>query len=180
MSAAKHLILMALKDLLQKACIDDVPSSDPTRADIVALRKINGSYRIAIAVMNFDPLKPEVWSEKQSNARHDLDDGVWLPMRDITGVFERLRGAILVQANLSETGEDAEKADEIIQEIIARVKATIRTNQMALMVKDSYGESVFGFHIIEATEIDSGGETSHITREYIRWVALSKAKEKNL
>ena len=180
MSAAKHLLNMTLKAILEKANITDVSADDPTRANVVVLRKLTDSYRIAIAIMNFDPLAPDAWGDKQSNAIHDPTDGVWLPIRDMTGSFERLRGAILVQCNLSESGEDADTADEIIQEVLARSKAAIRQNLDKLMITDSYHENVFGFHIVEAIEIDSGGETSHITREYIRWTALSKAKEKHL
>jgi hypothetical protein len=178
MSAAKHLLGMGLKDIIEQACIVDIPVNDPTRADIVGLRRVIGSYRIAIVVQYFDPMLQERWTDDRANGQRDPHDGVWLPPRDITGSHERIRGSILVQANLAETGEEAEKADEIIQEVVSRVKWAIRRNLPKLRVSDGYGESVYDFGIVESAEYDSGGENSHNTREYIRWVAFSKVKEK--
>ena len=180
MSAAKHLLGMALKDILEEACITNVPNGDPTRADVVGLRRVVGAYRIAVTVQYFDPMLAERWTDDRANGQRDSHDGVWLPVRDTLGTFERIRGSILVQANLAESGEDAVTADQIIQEVIARAKYAIRRNRSKLMVTDSYGETVFDFHVVEAAEYDSGGENSHNTREFIRWTALSKTKEKNL
>jgi len=178
MSAVKHLLGVALKNIIEQACILDLSPTDPTRADIVGLRKISGGYRLAIVVQYFDPMLQEGWIDSRSNAKRDQSDGMWLPVRDMTGEFGRIRGSILVQANLSETGEDAVTADAIIQEVVARVKWAIRKNRNELMLKDTFGESIFDFSIVESAEYDSGGEDSHNTREYIRWAAQTKAKEK--
>ena len=178
MSSCKHHLGKTLVEILEQACITDVPASDPTRADVVGLRKVIGSYRIAITVLYFDPMLQEQWIDERAAGRRDQQDAVWLPPRDTTSEYERIRGAILVQANLSETGEEAIKADEIVQEVITRAKFAIRRNRSRLMFEDSYKQTVFDFHIVAASEYDSGGENSHVTREYIRWVALLRAKEK--
>jgi hypothetical protein len=177
-SSCKHHLGKTLVEILEQACIKDVPEGDKTRADIVGLRKVIGSYRLAITVLYFDPMLQEQWIDERADGRRDQQDAVWLPARDTTSEFERIRGAVLVQANLSETAEDAIAADEVVQEVVARAKRAIRQNRSKLWFEDSYQQAIFDFHIVAASEYDSGGENSHITREYIRWVALLRAKEK--
>ncbi len=180
MSSVKHELAVRLKALLQEECIDKI--AEPagkgcTKVDKIYLRRATSNDRLSLVIQFFDPIKKEGWSDETVGAKQDTPSDGWkLPSGEIGGgTFERLRGSIMVIANLTTTRESEEEADEVVQEVIARVKHILRTNKKRLAgFTDSYGESISDFIVAGDTQYDSGAGNSNTTRDLIRWVAITK------
>ncbi len=179
MSSVKLLVSQKITDLLQKACIDDIPEDEPTRVEVIIRRKSTGNPRLGLVIMYFDPLLQEGHMDKTMGSPKGMQsDGLDYPAREVGGnIYERITGSVEVIANLSKTKEDVETADQIIQEVLARVKWALRMGRNQLMgLKDSYGESVTDFTVTGTGEYDSGGGTANTTRFFVRWTAVTRAK----
>jgi len=125
--------------------------------------------------MQFDPLLLEGRGDKIVSARQFATDGLNYPPRDSTGTtYDRVDGTVEVIANLTRTREDMEDADEIIQEVVARVEYTLRRNRTALRAipKDSYDRFIYDFTVVDTMEYDSGAGNANLARTFIRWTAI--------
>ena len=182
MSAANHLLAVQLISILTKACIDDVPDmvnvKGSTKVNEVTLKRATGGVRLSLTVMHFDYVKKEGWSNT-AVPRADIADGLDYPCETNTSTFERVRGSIMLSANLSTTGENQIEADEVIQEVLARARRAVLNNIGQLIgISDSYGNKVTRFKIVNDTEYDSGADTSNNTKDFIRWVAVVEVPRK--
>jgi len=180
MSSVKHLMVLKIKEVVVKACQTDIDPNDETYVDVVEIRSTigpgSGSERLAITIRHFDPSKPDANGDSTIGDRISSNTvGIQLPPGLIGGtLFEQIRGSIEVNANLSMSGEDAVKADEIIQEVLSRAKNALRHYEFRV-IKDSYGEQVFAFRVTGGNEYDSGADISNTTRYFLRWTAFTQA-----
>jgi len=176
MSAANHMLALKMIDILTKACITDVNElpdvKGSTKVNEVVIKRGTGGARLSLAVMHFDFVKREGWSNTAVPLA-DVADGLQYPPETSSSTIERLRGSVMLSANLSGTGENQVEADAVVQEVLARSRRALLNNIRQLVdFKDSYGNEVSRFKIVNDTEYDSGADTSNNTRDFIRWVAI--------
>jgi len=175
MASIKHLLAMKIKELLTASCVTAIPDDDPTKVEEIVLRKMTGAPRLGLVVMNFDPLLLEGRGDKIVSARQFATDGLNYPPRESTGATnDRIDGTVEIIANLTRTKEDTEEADEIIQEVIARVEYTLRTHRadFRAIPQDSYNRFIYDFTIVDTMEYDSGAKSANTTRSFVRWTAI--------
>ncbi len=178
MSSIKHMIATELMTILQEECINKIPEDSKSRVTIIGIRKTIGEYKLALTVQHFHPMEMEAWSDAIVGAWvASTSDGSKWPTQDSTGAtFEKIRGSVQLDANLTRTKELPVAADEIIQEVIARAKWAMRTRAQEIRgLKDSYGETVQDFRIVGTVEYDSGAENANTSRAFIKWVAITYA-----
>jgi len=176
MSSVNHLLALKISEILTKACIAniaDLPDvKGSTKVNEVKIKRTTGGLRLALAVMHFDYVKKESWANT-AVPRADIADGLDYPVETSHSTFERLRGSVMLSANLSTTGETQTEADEVIQEVIARARRALMNNSGKLIgFSDTYGGKVTRFKIVGDAEYDSGADTSNNTKDFIRWVAI--------
>jgi len=180
MSATKHLLAVAIRDALLMECQTNIPVDDVTRVDEVVLRKFNGTARLVLVVQHFHPIDRQAWADAIVSSGTQQTDGfrMWPTMDSSGGTNERIRGSVMVSGNLVSTGEEAVDADEIIQEVVARVKWTLRQyrNEFIAIPVDDFGEKIADFQVVAAEEFDSGADTANTSRVFVKWVALTHAK----
>lgn len=176
MSAANHMLALKLVDILTEACITNVNElpdvKNSTKVNEVVIKRGTGGARLSLAVMHFDFVRREAWSNTAMPARA-IPDGLDYPEETSSSTIERLRGSIMLSANLSGTGENQVEADAVVQEVLARARrAMLNSIRQLTGFRDSYGNEVSRFKIVNDTEYDSGADTSNNTRDFIRWVAI--------
>ncbi len=182
MSSVGNELVKRIKVLLKARCIDEVRETAlpgqkmSTRADLITLRKLTSPVRIGLVVQHFDPIKKEGWANETAGSNQDKPTDGWdVPAREsgLGNTFERIRGSVGISINLTNTREDEDEADQVIQEVIARVKHALRKATTLTGFVDSYGEAVTIFSVVGDTEYESGAENSNTTRAYVRWVAIT-------
>ncbi len=176
MSSVNHQLAKIMVEILTKKCITDIEDlpnvKGSTKVNEVSVKRTTGGLRLALAVMHFDFVKKEGWANT-AVPRADISDGLEYPTELSTSTFERLRGSIMLSANLSTTGETQMEADEVIQEVIARVRrALMNSSHRFVGICDTYGNKVTRFKVVGDAEYDSGADTSNNTKDFIRWVAI--------
>ena len=180
MSSVGHELVMRMKALLIAKCVDEI--AEPvgqkmsTKADLVTLRRLTSPVRIGLVIQHFDPIKKEGWANETAGSNQDKPTDGWeVPAREggLGNTFERIRGSVEVVVNLTNTREDEEEADQVIQEVIARVKHTLRKSTNLVAFTDTYGEAVTMFSVVGDTEYESGAGNSNTTRAFVRWVAIT-------
>jgi len=177
MSSVKHLLADKIKTILTAACITNIAADDPTRVDFIGIRKVTGNYRITLTIQHFDPIQREAHSDESVGKSPRGEDGYLMPPRDNSGTtYERIQGTVMVACNLTGTKETTELADEYVQEVVARVKNALRKNKSTLTgFADTYGERVATFEVTGSAQYDSGAEIANVTRDFVRWTALTAA-----
>ena len=178
MSSCKHLLAKAILEALTEECINKVPVGDETRVDEIALRKYAGTARLVLIVQHFHPIKELAWADAIVAASSTQStDGFrnWPTMDSSGGANSRIRGSVMLSGNLVSTGEDTTKADEIIQEVAARVEWTLWKYRDTFIgiPKDSYGRKIVEFQAVAASEYDSGADTSNTSKIWIEFVAMT-------
>ena len=174
-SSDLHLIAQTIVDKLQVACIDDLPSSDTSRADKVVLRTtaLTGKERIVLTVKHYDPLKAESAGDSTKAGMNEANFVFkgW-PDQIIGGMtFETIRGIIELRCNFTQTKENPEEADRIAQLVLGRAKQALRGGVGIRLLVDEFGERCMDFKVIGGTEYDSGADTSNNSRYFLRWAA---------
>src|SRR3989304_316508 len=175
MSAIKHLLNVRILDTQKKVCMTDLAANNTTRVDGVYLRTQGnpGKDRIALVLLNFDPILDTAWTDGTLADRRANTLGLHMPPAIIGGdTSEFIRGVVEAVGLLTRSREDPVEADAVIQEALARAKFALRNMDIRDLV-DEYGERVHLFLVAGVVEYDSGAKTANTTRFFLRWSALT-------
>jgi len=177
MSSVKHLLALAIKNALIAECITAITDED-TKVDEIVLRKFNGTARLVLVVQHFHPIEEAGWSDTIVGALNSqASDGFkgWPTMDSSGSTNQKIRGSIMLSGNLVSTGETSEEADRIIQEVVSRVKWTLKKYRDTFIgiPADSYGEKIVDFMDVASSEYDSGADTANTSRVFVKWVAMT-------
>ncbi len=172
----RHLLNQRIETVLEKALIADVAATDEARCDSVSVRApdLSGKRRLVVTLRNFDPLV----SEAALDVTKSNKGGAASVFKEWPDAFfggqttEIIRGTIQIDANLTGTREDKDKADRIVSKVIARAKHALR-NMAFYDLQDEFGEHVVAFKVIESLQLDSGNNASNTTTDFLRWAALT-------
>lgn len=176
-SGIKHLIIKVIRDQLQHACVDEIPETDSSRADVVVVRNmiLTGRERIVLLVKHFDPIRKEAGGDASmlgAGAGPYVFKG-W-PDRLIGNyLFETIQGVVEMRCDFTRSRETADEADRLAQLVLGRAKAILRNGTGIRGLKDEFGERCMDFVVTGATEYDSGANTSNTSRFFLRWAALT-------
>src|SRR3972149_6638446 len=97
MSAIKHLVNVRLLDTMKKVCMTDLSANNTTRVDGVYLRTQGnpGKDRIALVLLNFDPILDTAWTDGTLADRRANTLGLHTPPAIIGGdTSEFIRGGV--------------------------------------------------------------------------------------
>lgn len=175
-TAVKALLVEAIKDALQAACIDDIGEDDESRAGLVMIGRYQddpSTQGIVITVHADHVLGPDREEHRNTQGERQRDGYEWnLPAETIGGSFFRWgRGTVLVHYFLSDKTRE-EAVTEVTEIVTERIVSTLHDSGPLVGIEDTEERMV---HALEVTDVSTYsnevGEPS-TGRTFIDWRAL--------
>lgn len=168
-STVEALLANRMRDVLQEWCIDDVPTTDRSRANHAIVGKPTSELRdpIVISVHTDHPLGPGVDKDKvvMGAPRSDSERPFKWPPESWGGMrTEQMIGAVQINIREDLSSEDAVAISGAVS---ARVKNAINQDRRLAYIADDFGNHMQQLDTFKRTGYASGGGNVSI---YIHWV----------
>jgi len=177
-TAIMGVLCAAMKASLQKACIDDVPADDPSRAGLVVLGRYTASVttkKIVVEVHPQHPLGPERQDRRSSQGGIQREGYEWnLPPETIGGArFRWDRGTVQIRYHLR---MDREEAVNIIQATAERVKQALASDETLIGLTDDFGNRIHALEVTDDYSYTNEAGDPATERVFVDWRALVSSR----
>jgi len=174
----KGVLCTAMKASLQKACMDDVPADDPSRAGLVVLGRYTASVttkKIVVEVHPQHPLGPERQDRRGSQGDIQREGYEWtLPAETIGGVrFRWDRGTVQIRYHLR---MDREEAVGVIQVTAERVKKALTSDESLIGLVDDFGNRIHALEVTDDYSYTNEAGDPATERLFVDWRALISSR----
>lgn len=178
MAAIKYTLCVAMKDVLQAACIDDIDPADDALVGLVVLGRYASSVvvkKVVVEVHPQHPLGPEREERKSSQGDIQRDGYEWnLPPETIGGArFRWYRGAVQIRYHLK---MDREEALAIIQVVVERVRQALETSTSLIGITDDFNNRVHALEVTDDYSYTNESGDPATERVFVDWRALVSSR----